>query len=237
MLDCKVNPVLCALDTKDLDHAKHLCGQIRDYVGGIKLGLEFFTMHGSHGVKAMSELGIPIFLDLKFHDIPNTVAEAVKSAMELEVDMLTLHLSGGSDMLKKTVDAVRAIPGKQPLLVGVSVLTSMSEEDLKSLNIEGGIEEHVVRLAHLGQDSGLDGLVCSAHELSTVRQACGDDFITVVPGIRMPDNDTDDQKRVMTPDKALALGANFLVIGRPITKAAEPAVAAKQIFQLVESTR
>jgi orotidine-5'-phosphate decarboxylase len=221
------NPVFCAVDRPDLEGALELARAVAPHVGGIKLGLEFFTAQGPRGVAAVQALGLPIFLDLKFHDIPNTVAGAVREAVRLGVAMLTLHAAGGRAMLEAAVDAAGSAPGR-PWLLGVTVLTSLDAGDLAATGVPAPPAEQATRLGELALISGLDGLVCSAQEIAVLRGGFGQRPKLVVPGIR-PASAGDDQKRTMTPAQALALGADVLVIGRPITQAPSPAVAAAGI--------
>jgi orotidine-5'-phosphate decarboxylase len=221
------NPVFCAIDRPDLHGALELARAVAPHVGGIKLGLEFFGAQGPAGVVAMRALELPIFLDLKFHDIPNTVAGAVREAASLGVAMLTLHAAGGRAMLEAAAEAA-ARAATKPWLLGVTVLTSLDAADLVTTGVFAPATEHAARLGALALDAGLDGLVCSPHEIVVLRQAFGARPRLVVPGIR-PATVGDDQKRTMTPAQALALGADLLVVGRPITQAASPAAAAAAI--------
>lgn len=229
-----VNRVICALDTKRTPDAMALCQKIHPFVGAVKLGLEFFTANGRQGVRELAGLNIPIFLDLKFHDIPNTVAQAVRAAMELDVSILTVHTMGGVDMMKAAADAARDEAEKHskiaPLIMGVTVLTSMNNDDLQDIGVTSTVDDQVINLACRAQAAGLDGVVCSAHELKVVKERCGRNFKAIVPGIRPASSDVNDQKRVMTPKEAVDNGADFLVIGRPITQAPDPAQAAKDIL-------
>ena len=232
----KIKPferIFVALDTPDINHALSLAKSLKGLVGGIKLGKEFFTACGPEGAKAISALGLPIFLDLKYHDIPNTVAGAVRSASLLNPFMLNVHASGGRDMMvaaaKAAIDAALENGNKPPLVIGVTVLTSMNRDDLIEVGIDAEPIEQVTRLARLAKDSGLDGVVCSAKEVVALRGNIGPDFKLVVPGIRPEWASKDDQKRVVTPSDAIDLGADYLVIGRPITAAENPADAAKRI--------
>ena len=221
------NPIFCALDRPDLDGTMALAQALAPHVGGVKLGLEFFVAQGPRGVEAVAALGLPIFLDLKLHDIPNTVAGAVREVARLGVAMLTLHTSGGRAMLEAAV-AATAAADRRPLLLGVTVLTSLDEADLAATGVAASPDEQTLGLARLAMVAGLDGVVCSPLEIYALRRALGRGPRIVVPGIR-PDAGGDDQKRVMGPVEALALGADFLVIGRPITRAPVPAVAAAAI--------
>jgi orotidine-5'-phosphate decarboxylase len=225
--------ILVALDMTDVDSAKALAITLSGHVGGIKLGKEFFTANGPAGVKAVTGGGQPLFLDLKFHDIPNTVAGAIRSAMALGPMILNVHASGGVAMMKAAAAAIAEAPktreGLRPLLIAVTVLTSLGDEDMPQIGVQGSAAEQVIRLARLAEGAGLDGVVCSAHEITAIRAACGPDFKLVVPGIRPTWAAKGDQKRVMTPSEAVKLGADYLVIGRPIAAAADPVGAAKRI--------
>jgi orotidine-5'-phosphate decarboxylase len=225
-----LNPVFVALDTTDLHHARDLAARVKPHVGGLKLGLEFFSAHGPQGVRAFKEMGLPIFLDLKFHDIPNTVAGAVRAAGGLGVDILNVHAAGGEAMLKAAREAAHGV-NLNTKVIAVTVLTSLSDADLEGIGQRGPAQDQVLRLATLTRDCGLDGVVSSAHEIATLRRAMGPDFLLVVPGIRPKGAAVGDQSRVMGPKEALDLGANILVIGRPITGATDPAQAARDIAQ------
>lgn len=228
------NPIICAIDTTDIDEARDLTAQVRDHVGAIKLGLEFFTANGSAGVEKLAAEHMPVFLDLKFHDIPNTVASAIRATAGINTFMMTVHTSGGRAMLQAAIDASMEVAeqtGKErPLIIGVTVLTSLDQADLSMVGIRTELHDQVRRLADLAQSCRLDGVVCSPYEISLLREHCGEDFTLVVPGIRPADSSADDQKRVMTPKDALERGADYLVIGRPITTAANPAQAARNII-------
>ncbi len=227
------NPVLCALDTKDTDRAVALARALGGTVGGVKLGLEYFSATGPAGVEAVSATGLPVFLDLKLHDIPNTVAKAVKALVPLRPFMMTVHTAGGRAMMKAAANAARDTAERlgivRPLMVGVTVLTSLDQEDLGDIGIDASPVDQVTRLAGLAGEAGLDGVVCSPHEIERLRKTCGPAFTLVVPGIRPAGAALGDQKRVMTPLEALSAGASYLVIGRPITEAADPAAAAAAI--------
>jgi len=227
------NPVFCALDTTDTAEAVRLAKQLSGLVGGVKLGLEFHTANGSAGIRAVSELGMPVFLDLKFHDIPNTVAGAIRSAVKLAPAMTTLHAIGGAEMMKAAVDAAGDAAAKhgvaRPLILAVTVLTSMGQSELPTIGVEGSVLDQVKRLASLARESGVDGIVCSPHEVDHLRALLGPDVKLVIPGIRPAWSASNDQKRILTPAEAVAKGADVLVIGRPITSAADPAEAAKRI--------
>ncbi|HVJ02109.1 MAG TPA: orotidine-5'-phosphate decarboxylase [Sphingomonas sp.] len=218
------SPVYVALDTPDLERARALAERVRNHVGGIKLGLEFFMANGRHGVREMAEIGLPIFLDLKFHDIPNTVAKAIQALRPLEPSILTVHASGGRAMLE---DAKAAAPAGTKV-VAVTMLTSLDSSDLRSIGLAADPHEQVVRLAELAKSAGVDGIVCSGEEVGAAKAAWHDGFF-VVPGVRPADGVVGDQKRVVTPRAALDAGASILVIGRPITQAEDPDLAAREI--------
>lgn len=221
--------ILVALDTTDVDRAQALAATLSGHVGGIKIGKEFFTAHGPQGVRTVAGDGQPLFLDLKFHDIPNTVAGAIKSALALKPAILNVHAGGGSAMMRAATAAVAESDEPRPLLIAVTVLTSLGDDDLAEIGIAASAQEQVVRLAKLAQDCGLDGVVCSAREITAIRDACGAAFKLVVPGIRPVWAAKGDQKRVMTPAEAVRLGADYLVIGRPITGADDPVAAARRV--------
>jgi len=219
--------IFCAIDTTDVDAATALAGRLVGHVGGIKLGKEFFTAHGPEGVRKVTACGMPLFLDLKFHDIPNTVAGAIRAALPLNPAVLNVHASGGRVMMEAAAEAVAGADGT--LLIGVTILTSLSDEDVAEVGYTGSAAESVVRLAKLAEASGLGGVVCSPREIEAIRAACGPDFKLVVPGIRPTWSATGDQKRIMTPADAIRIGADYIVIGRPITGADDPIDAAKRI--------
>jgi orotidine-5'-phosphate decarboxylase len=230
------NPVYVALDTTDLEYALSLAGRVAPHIGGLKLGLEFFSAHGPDGVRAFADTGLPIFLDLKFHDIPNTVAGAVKAATRLGVSILNVHASGGAAMMKAAVEAARSVNPKTKV-IAVTVLTSLNDADLMAVGQTPSAGEQVLRLAQLTKSCGLDGVVCSAHEISALRAALGDAFSLVVPGIRPAGSEIGDQRRVMGPAEAHAAGASILVIGRPITAAPDPVIAARNIAESLFTVR
>jgi len=195
----------------------------------LKVGKEMFTYFGPELVKQFVNKGFDVFLDLKFHDIPNTVAKAVTASADLGVWMVNVHASGGSKMMMKANEALQSFGSDKPLLIAVTVLTSMGEEDLRGLGISLSPAEQVMRLAKLTQQAGLDGAVCSAWEAQQLKQALGKEFKLITPGIRPAGSNSDDQKRIMTPEQALSVGVDYLVIGRPITKAADPHDALQKI--------
>jgi orotidine-5'-phosphate decarboxylase len=218
------NPIYVAIDTPDLRKAQALAQRVRGHVGGIKLGLEFFCANGHHGVHEMTKFGLPIFLDLKLHDIPNTVAKAVQALHVLEPAILTVHAAGGRAMLE---DA-KAAAGQNTKVVAVTVLTSLDDSDLIDIGVSGAALDQVERLADLARSSGLDGIVCSGEEVAATRKAWPDGFF-VVPGVRPAGGAMGDQKRAVTPRQALDRGASILVVGRPISLASAPDIAAREI--------
>lgn len=218
------NPIFLALDLPRLDSAIALAQKVRGHIGGLKLGLEFFCAHGHHGVHEVSKLGLPIFLDLKLHDIPNTVAAAMQAIHVLEPSIVTVHASGGRAMME---DA-KAAAGENCKVVAVTMLTSLDEGDLGSIGVGGTAHDQVLRLADLAQDAGLDGIVCSGQEVAAVHKRWKNGFL-VVPGLRPADAALGDQKRAVTPRAARDAGASVLVIGRPISRADDPVAAARAI--------
>ncbi len=230
--------IFCALDTVDTDAAVALARKLDGVVGGVKLGLEFFCANGADGFTAVAETGIPIFLDLKFHDIPNTVAGAVRAVAPLGPKILTIHTQGGPDMIRRAAETAAEEALKhghaKPWVVGVTILTSMDNDDLTAIGVPDAVADQVARLASLGHSCGLEGMVCSPKEIALARKATSPDFKLVVPGIRPAGSAAGDQKRVMTPGDAVAAGADVLVIGRPITQAEDPAAAAQAIADSID---
>ena len=224
------NPIFVALDTQDLPRALELARTVGPHVGGFKIGLEFISAFGPEGIRAIVALGRPVFADVKFHDIPNTVAGASKALATLGASIFNIHASGGETMMRAAVEAVSSANPK-PKIIGVTVLTSLDDSVLETVGQRTPASEQVVRLARLAKASGLDGVVCSPQEIALVRAACGPEFLIVTPGIRPAGADLADQRRVTTPEDAVRAGADILVIGRPITGAADPAQAAKVIAQ------
>ncbi|WP_334183570.1 orotidine-5'-phosphate decarboxylase [Novosphingobium sp.] len=218
------NPVYLALDLPRLDAAEALARKVSGHIGGIKLGLEFFCAHGHHGVHELHKLGLPIFLDLKLHDIPNTVAGAMQAIHVLEPSIVTIHAAGGRAMME---DA-KAAAGENTKVVAVTVLTSLDGGDLNAIGVAAEPHEQALRLAELAQSAGLDGIVCSGHEVGAVHRQWKDGFF-VVPGLRPDTDGNGDQKRIMTPRAARDAGASVLVIGRPISRAEDPLAAARAI--------
>ena len=219
-----MSPIFVAIDTPDLERARSIAEQVGGHAGGLKLGLEFFSANGPEGVAAIADYGVPIFLDVKFHDIPNTVAKAVEALRPLEPAVLTIHAAGGRAML----EAAKAAASPKTKVVAVTVLTSLDGDDLQSIGVSSEPREQVERLAALAKSAGLDGIVCSGVEVAPAKAAWPDGFF-VIPGVRPAGGDVSDQKRVVTPRQALDDGASILVIGRPITGADDPAAALRDI--------
>jgi len=218
------SPIFVAIDTPDLARAKSLAKAVKRHAGGLKLGLEFFAANGPDGVSEIAHLGLPVFLDLKLHDIPNTVAKAIQALRPLEPAVLTVHGAGGRAMLE---EAKAAAPATTKV-VAVTVLTSLDQDDLAATGVNGSPHDQVERLAALARSAGLDGIVCSGNEVKAARKSWPGGFF-VVPGIRPAEGGAADQKRVMTPRKAMDAGASILVIGRPVTGADDPDEALRAI--------
>lgn len=226
------NPIFCALDTPDMSRAAALAESVSAHIGGLKIGMEFFYAHGASGYHKLAAFDTPIFLDLKLHDIPNTVAAAIRALAPLEPHLLNVHAGGGPAMMQAAAKAAEEASDKGlnvPTMLAVTVLTSLSEADLHAMGVSGNPQDQVLRLADLARRNGMQGVVCSAHEIALLRAEMGPDFKLIVPGIRPAGSDAQDQKRVMTPEKAAAAGADVLVIGRAITGADDPAAAAAAI--------
>ena len=218
------NPVYLALDLPLLEAAEALARKVTGHIGGLKLGMEFFFAHGHHGVHEIAHIGLPIFLDLKLHDIPNTVASAMQAIHVLEPAIVTIHAAGGRAMME---DA-KAAAGEHCKVVAVTVLTSLDDGDLTGTGVSGSVHDQAMRLADLAHSAGLDGIVCSGHEVGAVHRQWKDGFF-VVPGLRLPEGKSGDQKRTVTPRQARDSGASVLVIGRPISRADDPLAAARAI--------
>lgn len=229
------NPIIVALDFADAARALELAAKLSPVVGAFKIGKELFTAAGTDVVRRVRALGAPVFLDLKFHDIPNTVARAVEAAVTLDVQMLTVHTSGGGEMLRAAAEAAQSAAAKRgtppPLVLGVTVLTSMNADALAEVGCEANVGRQVERLAGLAVRSGLRGLVCSPLEVTALRAMLPAEIQLVTPGIRAEADPKGDQKRTLSAREAIALGANWLVIGRPICSAPDPQVAAQQILK------
>lgn len=229
------NPIIAALDVPDAEQAIKLAETIAPAVGAFKIGKELFVSAGPDIVKRVRDTGASVFLDLKFHDIPNTVAKAVASAARLDVQMLTVHTCGGSTMLKGALEgatkAAEETGNEPPLVLGVTVLTSMDDSDLNQVNINKTPEKQVIHLAKMATEAGLKGLVCSPKEITALREVLPTEVQLVTPGIRPAGSDSGDQKRVMSPAEAVQAGADWLVIGRPIYAAVNPREAAETVFK------
>ena len=228
MTNVNRGPVIVALDFADMRSCSALVDQLNPALCRLKVGKELFTRFGKAQVDELQKRGFDIFLDLKFHDIPNTVAAAVAAAADMGVWMVNVHASGGRAMLTAAADTL-SHRAQRPLLTAVTVLTSMNASELAEVGVSGSAEDQVARLARLSADCGLDGVVCSAQEISLVKTVCGVQFLTVTPGIRPAGSDVGDQKRIMTPPEAMQLGVDFMVIGRPITQASDPVKALQSI--------
>ncbi|HEY3932892.1 MAG TPA: orotidine-5'-phosphate decarboxylase [Verrucomicrobiae bacterium] len=231
------NPILVALDVPTADAALNLVEQLAPVSGGFKIGSELFTTAGPEIVRQIRARGALVFLDLKFHDIPNTVAKAVAAAVRLDVQMLTVHASGGTEMLKAAEDAAQETAWKHgrtpPLVLGVTVLTSLGAGALREVGLDVNVDYQVRRLAAVGTKAGLRGLVCSPLEIVTLRKILPAQVQLVTPGIRTGEEKADDQKRTLTPREAIDAGANWLVIGRPIYAAENPREAAEKILETI----
>jgi len=228
------NALFCALDMRSIDQAVTFTSSIKDYIDGIKIGMEAFYSMGIDGYLRLQDLNIPIFLDLKLHDIPNTVKSAIKSLIPLNPFMINVHISGGAEMLRAAVGAIHESKESKPKLVGVTILTSMNEYSFEEQGMKLNVQDQVINLATLAADCGLDGVVCSPYEAGKVKSKCGKDFLTVVPGIRLDKTESDDQKRTLTPYEAVRNGADILVVGRPLTKANDPLEVAKIIRKNID---
>jgi orotidine-5'-phosphate decarboxylase len=229
--------VIFALDVPSLEEARRLVSLLRGRTGFFKVGLELYTAYGKDAVKAVQDSGGRVFLDLKFHDIPNTVSRAAEEAVKLGVDMFNLHASGGTEMMRETVERCRQAAEKmnrrRPIILAVTVLTSLDEGNLREIGMAGPVEERVVGLAELAQKAGIDGVVASPREIASIRKRCGNAFVIVTPGIRpaFESAGKDDQKRVMTAREAILAGASYIVVGRPVRLAPDPAAAMDKVLE------
>ena len=221
--------IYCAIDYKDLSQSKKLLDQIQNFIGGIKLGLEFFVSNGLEGVKIIKKYKLPIFLDLKLHDIPNTVNKAMEAALSIEPHLISVHVTSGSNVLKLITKHK-----EKTKIIGVTMLTSLEAKDLKNIGVECSINKYVEKLAKLAYHNGLDGIVCSPKELSLLRNKFPRKFIFVTPGIRLKKNKLNDQKRILEPGEAIKKGSNIIVIGRPITEASKPVDMLKEIIKNIQ---
>jgi orotidine-5'-phosphate decarboxylase len=227
--------IIVPLDVPDAQAALALAGRLDPKLCRVKVGKELFVAAGPAVVARLQERGFEVFLDLKFHDIPNTVAGACRSAARLGVWMMNVHASGGAAMMRAAREAIAGV-SRPPLLIAVTLLTSLADEDLAQIGFSGSAQENVLRLARLTRASGLDGVVCSAQEAPAIREAAGADFTLVTPGIRLAGGDKGDQARVVTPEEAVRLGANYLVIGRSITHSPDPAATLESIRKSLEES-
>ncbi len=220
--------LVVALDFPDAAEAIGLVRRLDPGLCRLKVGKELFTRSGPGLLADLHAMGFDVFLDLKYHDIPNTVAAACRAAAELGVWMINVHALGGRRMMEAAVEALAGME-RRPLLIAVTLLTSLDGGDISEIGLQGGIDEATERLALLARDSGLDGVVCSAREAGTLKAVCGRDFRLVTPGIRPADSERGDQRRIMTPEEAVAAGADYLVVGRPVTRADDPEAALRAI--------
>jgi len=227
--------IIFALDVEHFREAQRWVNLLKDHVGLFKVGKQLFTHAGPKVIDMIRQKGQKVFLDLKFHDIPNTVSKAGEEATKHQVTMFNLHALGGFEMMKKTVEASRAVAKNlaipKPIILAVTLLTSMDEGTLKEVGLKGPILEAVGRLALLAKEAGVDGVVASPQEISIIREKCGKDFLIVTPGIRAPGDKKDDQKRTLSPKEAITAGADYLVIGRPIREAPDPIEVVQRIIE------
>lgn len=224
--------LIVAFDFANQKEALSLASQLDPEHCALKIGSEMFTLFGAPLVRELINMGFKIFLDLKFHDIPNTVAQACRACAELGVWMINVHASGGLTMMQAARKALEPFDAQRPLLIAVTVLTSMGDDDLPAMGLNSSVDAQVSRLAQLAYSAGLDGVVCSPHEVPKIKELCGQYFLTVTPGIRLLGDSKNDQRRVMTAEEALALGSDFLVVGRSITAAQSPALIVQEILGL-----
>ena len=224
--------ILIALDVPSRTEALRLVQSLHDLTGMFKVGLQLYTAEGPALVRSIIDAGGRVFLDLKFHDIPNTARHAALEAAKLGVSMMTIHTSGGRAMMEAVAAELRDQFGdRKPIVVGVTVLTSLDEAAIREIGVSGRMDDHVLNLARLAEASGLDGVVCSPQEIQAIRKVVGRSFKIVTPGVRMPGQSTDDQQRTATPREAIGSGADYIVVGRPVTKAADPRAALQGLLQ------
>ena len=226
------NPIFCALDTNDISKAKYIAEQVKSFVGGYKLGLEFFTSCGIDGLIQIKKIGLPLFIDLKFYDIPNTVTSALKNILELQPSLTTIHISGGSKMMTECLE-LRNQVNSETKIVGVTMLTSFNDEMIKEIGHSLSVNESISALAGVAIKVGIDGVVCSPLEIKLLKEKYPN-LELVVPGIRGSEDSADDQVRILSAREAIDHGADYLVVGRPITQAAEPAKAAEEILKSIQ---
>ena len=227
------NPIYCAIDTSSVDEALSIINEISPYIGGIKLGLEFFTSCGIKGIEQVAKSGLPLFLDLKLYDIPNTVKKSLKNILSFQPTYTTLHASGGSDMLKECVNLKKEL-NSSTNLIGVTILTSFDHNSLNEVGISGTVNMNVEKLSQLAFNNGMDGVVCSPMEIRKVKERFGSKLKAIAPGIRNNTDISNDQRRTLSAKEAIDLGADIIVIGRPITSAESPAKAAEIFLQSIK---
>ncbi len=226
------NPIYCAIDTSSIDDALRMIEHIAPYIGGVKLGLEFFTSCGIKGIEKVAKYKLPLFLDLKLYDIPNTVKKSLRNILSFNPTYTTLHVSGGSEMLKECVDIKKEL-NSNTNLIGVTMLTSFNDSSISEVGISGSVYKNVENLARLAFNCGMDGIVCSPMEIKKIKEKFGSKLKLVVPGIRNNKDNSDDQKRTLAAKEAVDLGADIIIIGRPITSADSPENAAKIFHQSI----
>ena len=233
------NKIIIALDVDSLERARGLVALLHSSTGAFKIGKQLFTRYGPQAIAMVHDAGGAVFLDLKFHDIPNTVARASAEVVRHGVMMFNMHAMGGFEMMKQTVAAVHRMAGnlgvRRPLVLAVTVLTSLAESDLAAIGITAGITEQVVHLAQLAQSAGVDGVVASPQEIELIKNACGPKFLVVTPGVRPKFSEVDDQKRVLSPGEAIRKGADYIVVGRPVIEAPNPLAAVQEIIKEIEN--
>lgn len=228
--------LILALDVSSIDEVRSLVSELKGTVDVFKVGSQLFTAFGPAAVGIIHESGSRVFLDLKYHDIPNTVVSAAKEAVKMNVYMFDIHSLGGSNMMCRTIKAMEAVDSSvRPLVFGITILTSMSREDFRDIGISNKVEDQVVMMAKLAKKCGLAGVVASAHEIAKIKESCGQKFLVVTPGIRPMDTVAQDQKRIVTPRQAVSMGSDFIVVGRPILNAKDRLAAAKQIKKEMEN--
>jgi orotidine-5'-phosphate decarboxylase len=232
------NSIIIALDVDELERARELVSLLKHDAGMFKIGKQLFTRYGPQAITMVHNLGGEVFLDLKFHDIPNTVAKAAEEAVRHGVFMFNVHASGGFEMMQQAMSAAQAkaasLKQRKPQVLAVTVLTSLSSADLTALGINGAVPEQVLRLARLARSAGIDGVVASPREIEMIKKECGPDFLVVTPGVRPAASAAGDQKRVLTPGEAIRKGADYIVVGRPVTNAPDPLKAVQEIIKEIK---
>tara|TARA_Y100000816_G_scaffold291663_1_gene283744 strand:- start:1387 stop:2079 length:693 start_codon:yes stop_codon:yes gene_type:complete len=227
------NPIYCAIDTSCINNAIKIIEEISPHIGGIKLGLEFFTSCGAEGVEKVSKYGLPLFLDLKLYDIPNTVKKSLQNIFSLKPKYTTLHISGGSEMLQECVSLKKEL-NSSTNLIGITMLTSFNNVSINEVGLSGSVKDNVKNLSELALNCGMDGVVCSPMEIKRVKDTFGSKLKVIAPGIRESKVRTDDQKRILSAKEAIDFGADIIVVGRPITSAKSPATAAEKLLQSIK---